>query len=211
MSDLTWNEGLENVRMAYRVVAAYQQRVLSMLKIACKEFEPLDFAVWFPTEHDTPPQRATDLRRRWAWDFLPLNVFAVCLNTAGNRRWTVRRGDVVVFLYFCADWGFVDHTRLISYSSEPDPVRLPPVKDGESYFSIFAYRWEGDDREVDCYHDLWNTDDIEGADEAAVLDDKGDYSLFYTEISLSELETQDGFVEAVRGFKNRLLTEFGSI
>ncbi|PJE28918.1 hypothetical protein SAMN06297129_1225 [Pseudooceanicola antarcticus] len=207
MTDLTWGESLKNLRVAYRTVAAYQERVLSMAKIAGEAFEPLSFAVWFATEHAMAPQRTTDPRNKWTWDFLPMNSFALCLNSSGKRRWTIREGELVVFLYFCADDGFTSYGHANPAPEGPDPAMLPSASEADSWFEMYAYRWLGSDCEIDCYDDLWATDDLPGSDLCPVTSKNGEFSLSYFGVSISELETQESFSSAVSGFKARLEAE----
>ncbi|NDW01927.1 hypothetical protein [Salipiger sp. PrR002] len=95
---MTWTDSLRNVRTAYRVVAAYQQRTLAMMKLARREFEPLNFACWFATEHDVAPPQRVDPLRKWSWDFVPMQSCAIALNSVGTRYWTIKPGECIVYL-----------------------------------------------------------------------------------------------------------------
>lgn len=82
MSDVTDNalgEVLSDVRKAFRIVAAYQQRTLQLIDYICRLFPELEYDFWTP-EHWSPTGRnILPSQGKWAIDGLPFYSFSVLL------------------------------------------------------------------------------------------------------------------------------------
>lgn len=208
--EMTWTDSLRNVRTAYRVVAAYQQRVMAMMKLARREFEPLTFAGWFPTEHGTVPKTGTDPVDRWIWDFLPMQCFALALTGQDSKRyWTIQKGDCVVFLASFADSGFWEACQENSRTG-PQPSKLSSEEETEASFCIYAYQWLAEPRQVDLRHDFWDHCDPEGCEEGPRKGGNGNWQMMCLELNLEQAETQEVFIKAITRFRDRVNTEFGN-
>jgi hypothetical protein len=207
MSDLDWGQSLANVRKAYRVVAAYQQRVQAMMKIAGREFEPLEFANWFATQHNMPPRRSTDTKDLWTWDLLPMNSCAVFLNENGMRRWDIKTGETFVFFAFTSDSGFW-HAIQEQPGKCPDPSKLEAAEDCETSFQLYAFQWLTAPQSVDCWHDFWDQDDPDGIGMTPATSADGRWQVMYVEEDLANLETEEAFTTHVRTFRDHVNTAF---
>lgn len=84
---------LRTVREAYRVVHAYQRRVLDMMAALDREFatRQLSFSWWSPACTLRPPERSSRsvLGDRWAWDLSPgvAMSFAWSHEPSANAPW----------------------------------------------------------------------------------------------------------------------------
>lgn len=207
MSDLEWGQSLANVRTAYRVVAAYQQRVQAMMKVASREFEPLKFANWFATEHGMPPQRTGNPADVWTWELLPMNSCVVLLNESGIRRWEIKTGEVSVFCAFISDSGFW-HAQQQQPHMCPDPGKLAAAEDSQTTFQLYAFQWLSAPEMIDFWPGLWNQDDPDGIGMIPVAGPDGKWQVMFVEEDLVTLETEAAFTTHVRAFHDRVRAAF---
>ncbi len=207
MSDLDWGQSLANVRTAYRVVAAYQQRVQAMMKIAGREFEPLEFANWFPGHINMPPKRASDPKSPRTWDFLPLHCAVVILNEQGNRRWDIQTGECMIVCMFCADSAFLD-TAKDTPKQYPDPSRLPSSFETKTILRIYAFKWLSEPANVDYWNDFWAVEQPDGAIPSPAERTSGKWQVMFVEADLANLETEEAFTTHVRTFRDSVNTAF---
>ena len=109
---------LTDVRKAYRLIHAYQQRVWDLLRTVdhTLALAGLQFQSWAPTEFDSPPKRKTRFFvERWAWDFLPAYNVGCEWQAKGTSAAPTRR----VFVIVAADSGYKNLTQ-----EEPDPSKF---------------------------------------------------------------------------------------
>lgn len=207
MSDLDWRQSLANVRKAYRVVAAYQQRVQAMMKIAGREFEPLEFADWMATDHGMPPPRNKNPMWNWVWDLLPMNCCSVLLNLEGKRIWDIKTGECLVFCVYMSDTAFWE-ARQAHPRVSPDPDRLAPAGEATTCFRMMAFQWLADDRTVNCINDFWNAQHPENIGLTPKTSADGRWQVMFVEADLANLETEEAFTTHVRTFRDHVNTAF---
>jgi hypothetical protein len=112
---------LNQVRIAYRLVVAYQRRLLDLVRLVQRgvreQHRSISFESWSPTHWSRPG--ATDLTQKWAWDFVPLHHFDVGWVSAGQPG----PGAFWFWLTHEADTGWeTDGT------GEPDPFEFAPAE-----------------------------------------------------------------------------------
>ena len=95
------------VRRAYRLVHAYQRRLLDLLRVVGDRVRgahpALKFGMWVPVGYSAPPRSDVDpTRDKWAWDFLPLYRFQLDWRTDDKPE----SGALLVGLRHEADTGY---------------------------------------------------------------------------------------------------------
>ena len=79
MPEIRQEDALRDVRDAYRIVHAYQRRILDTMNLIGDAFPEASFYYWDCHNYSHPPQRRSDIRKGWAWDGLPMHAFSVLL------------------------------------------------------------------------------------------------------------------------------------
>lgn len=126
MTNLT--EQMQQVRLAYRLVVAYQRRLLDLASLVherVREAHPRSrFSAWGPSRWGRPG--TNDPTTKWAWDFVPLHHCDIGWRTAPLPA----AGEFWFWLSHEADTGWQ-----ASPPKEPDPLRLRPVEECETLIS----------------------------------------------------------------------------
>lgn len=113
---------LTDVRKAYRLIHAYQQRVWDLLRTVDHDLAHagLRFQRWMPMQYMSPPKSKTRFFvERWARDFLPAYHIGCEWQEEGTAAKPIRR----VFIIVAADSGY-DSTS----EAEPDPSAFEPAE-----------------------------------------------------------------------------------
>ena len=147
--DLT--AALENVRRAYRVVAAYQRRTLRTFELIEAKFPEMKFYYWTPRLYRQPPQRASSPLDRWGWDGLPFYDFSILYTeesvTDGYRP---EPGRWMLDVHVQSDTGYDDESE-----GEPDPERFSSVAESYTNLSLTAWRCDGDQFSKRLWFNVW--------------------------------------------------------
>lgn len=119
---------LVEVRRAYRLIHAYQRRILDMLDESDRWMHRtlhVEFARWRPSLWNRPAEQTTPFfRDRWAWDLLPGLHFWVAWN--GSRGGVSRQ---VVFTVSGDQWN-------PSVGREPEAADLAPPEEATSLLYV---------------------------------------------------------------------------
>lgn len=130
---------LEDVRRAYRLVAAYQQRVIYFLEEVERAFPELKFFWWMPERFKVPPRGGTHPNDRWTWDGLPYfstsNYFMFPGTSSGGK---MPSNQFFLIVDICADTGFDLGKETASFHG-PDPATFPLVSDTSSVADFYFY------------------------------------------------------------------------
>lgn len=121
---------LTDVRKAYRLIHAYQQRVWDLLRVVDHTLAHagLPFQHWQPMQFWSPPQKKTRFFvERWAWDFLPAYEIGCEWQEESKAALPVRR----VFVIVAADSGYDNSTQ-----EEPDPSKFEPAEKSKTAIRI---------------------------------------------------------------------------
>lgn len=151
---------LENVRHAYRVVWAYQRRMLDTINAITAEFPDTRHYWWRPNMSDCIKSHANSdpVQDRWAWDSLPLYNFSLLRlprePRIGKDRDLIqpRKGDWMLEITHEADSTSLENH---SVDGEPDALDFRAVREGETSLSLFLWRC---DREIGetTWADAWD-------------------------------------------------------
>lgn len=95
------------VRRAFRLVHAYQRRLLDLLRLVGDRvraaYPDPNFGMWSPSGYSAPPRSDVDITRgKWAWDFLPLYRFQLDWRSSDRPK----AGALLVGLRHEADTGY---------------------------------------------------------------------------------------------------------
>lgn len=123
-------DALVDVRKAYRIVHAYQQRLWHLFRTIDHILGSagLSFKGWYPMRYCSPPKSKTKFFvDRWAWDFLPaFEIGCEWEEKAGTRKF-VRR----VFIIAAADSGYRAPKQ-----GEPDSNTFEPAEKTRSEIRV---------------------------------------------------------------------------
>ena len=186
---------LIDVRKAYRLVYLYQKNILSTAERFVQEFS-CTFYWWTPTETSPPPQRGTDITRRWTWDLLPLYSTALLYTSVGGQPSEHAPGEWMLALHLTTDSEFeVD-------GEEPNPIDFGEAEDSETSITVSLWYCKKafDDN---WFYGIWNNIDYP-EDEFQEYETPEGLICVKKEFSLSELETEELIVNATQDFKELL-------
>lgn len=197
MSEVNYTNVLQDVRQAWRIVAAYQQRVIHLLSSVEAYFPDLAQSFWDPASYRRPPSTGKSPAERWTWDGFPyyhtINWFTLI---GTNSKSELKSGDWFLVMEIKADSGFdaeaVQHTA--SFNG-PDPANMPPVEHTDSELHLYAYCVTGVPDDGISADDIWDADEDEGTDESPgkwVSLAGGSSKRLYWKKSLAELFQEGG-------------------
>ena len=190
-------KALVDVRKAYRLIYLYQKNILSTVDRFVQEFSGV-FYWWTPTESSAPPQRGTNLTKRWAWDLLPLYSAAI-LYTSGGENTEHFPGDWLLSFQLTTDSSFE------SDGEEPNPINFEPAEDGET--SIIISLWYCKKAiSSNWFWGIWNEKEYPEGDYEEFDSPKG-LVCINKEFSLEDLETEEMIINSANDFK-KLLSKY---
>lgn len=189
---------LADVRKAYRLIYFYQKNILSTIEKFAQEFAGT-FYWWTPTEYSPPPQRGTDIVKRWAWDLLPLYSTAILYKSEGGQSDEHSPGEWLLAFQLTTDSAFeVD-------GEEPNPTTFDPAEESET--SIIVSLWYCKKSiSSNWFYGIWNNLDYPEGDFTEYDSPEG-LVCVKKEYSLEELETEELITNSVEEFK-KLLTSY---
>ncbi len=127
---------LTDVRRAYRLLWAYQRRMLDTIHVIADAFEEHAFYVWTPTYFDPPCRYTKDPLENWAWDMLPMVAISYLCLPFGADRNRPKAGEWMLEIYLVSDTGF----ELLETRNEPDSKAFEPAEMTAS--EIWLYAWQ---------------------------------------------------------------------
>lgn len=129
---------LAQVRAAYRLIHAYQRRILDLLAVLDEELGRLrlEFVEWRTPYYNAPVRSdSKPFRGRWAWDLLPgYSFWCSWENTDKTKPW--RR----IFVHVATDTVFEEFKK--TARGEPMAEKMPRVEDSPSELWISLYSSE---------------------------------------------------------------------
>jgi hypothetical protein len=191
-------KALIDVRKAYRLIYLYQKNVLSTIERFVQEFSGV-FYWWTPIEFSTPPQRGTDLTKRWAWDLLPLYSAAILYTSEGGENTEHSPGDWLLSFQLTTDSSFE------AKGEEPNPNNFGPAEDSET--SIIVSLWYCKKAiSSNWFWGIWNEKEYPDSDYEEYEFPKG-LVCIKRKFLLEEMETEELIINSVKEFK-KLLTKY---
>lgn len=190
-------KALVDVRKAYRLIYLYQKNVLSTIERFAQEFA-VTFYWWTPTEFSAPPQRGTDLTKRWAWDLLPLYSTAILYTSEGGQSTEHSPGEWLLSFQLTTDSSFE------ADGEEPNPTTFDPAKESET--SIIVSLWYCKKAiSSNWFYGIWNNQEYPENEFEEYVDPEG-LVCVKKEYSLERLETEELITNAVEEFKELLIS-----
>ena len=136
-----WNDALCDVRKAYRLVAAYQERVARTIQALSAEFPSHRYYTWAPLQIDRliTKGKAPHLDRS-PWDALPLYHYSVLLLPRGADPMRIRKGQCMIEFNIETDTSFdIEDDEQLGPDGHPDPAKLVPAADSGSALRIVGW------------------------------------------------------------------------
>ena len=209
---MDFDKTLADVRRAYRIVAAYQQRVFHLLHQIREAFPSLSFSHWEPGYVEPPPRRNTDIidiskRESPVWSGLPYENFRVYLRSTDKKNAPLEQGEWLIDCWFAADtklWESVWEEG--PHIDGPDLSKLHSVKKTDSEVWMYVYRMT-ERKEIDFLKEI---DDVEWEEEVGQWFDHplGGCRYLYVETKMAKLFVEGGTDTFLKKVKS-LLSEEG--
>ncbi len=186
---------LVDVRKAYRLLYLYQKNILSTIDKFAQEFS-CTFYWWTPTETSPPPQRGTDITKRWAWDLLPLYSTALLYYSEHSQPADHSPGEWLLAMHLTTDSEFE------SNGEEPNPINFEKAEDSET--SIIASLWYcRKAMKENWFYGVWRELDYPDEEYREYESPEG-LICVQKEFSLNELENEELIIKATQEFKRLL-------
>ena len=142
-------DAMTDVRRAYRLVWAYQRRMLDMVQAVVKAFPETTHHYWTPTEFDGLPRRASDPIGCWAWDALPYYSVSWLRVVEGlEEKHMPLAGRWMLEIQHEADNGWKDG------KDEPDARIFEKAENSSSTLSIII--WKSEVEKPGNWYAAWN-------------------------------------------------------
>ena len=196
--DRDLDEAFQDVRRAYRLIAAYQRRALDIVDELVRQFEKFQFYYWSPVQFAPPPRRSSDPVGRWAWDGLPYYCFSCLYLPVGAKLDEPKKGEWRLKINIDADTGYS------AGDDEPDPTKFRDVTECESLLRLYGWRCEADDNVGDWYYGLWDVDDWPKTEGVLQPVEKGNYSVGFQAHRLSEITSENDLPGIARSFSKMM-------
>lgn len=155
MPEISQEDALRDVRDAYRIVHAYQRRILDTMNLVGDAFPEASFYYWDCLNYNHPPQRSSDIRKVWAWDALPMHGFSVFLTREMPESYRVKPGGWMLELSALADDAFESEGE-----GEPDATSFAGSDQAGTKFDLVMWRYDGNNQEKQStWHGEWSSHD----------------------------------------------------
>lgn len=158
-----WNDALRDVRNAYRIVAAYQERVDRTVQAVAAEFPVHRYHAWTPVQRQWLPalRGPTAFRDRSPWDGLPFKNYSVLFTPLDADPDRIRQSDCMIEVSVEADEAYdVWDEDLYGREAYPDPGKLKPAAESDSMLTMVA--WVADKnlpKNRTWFQHVWNEHD----------------------------------------------------
>lgn len=142
---------LTDVRRAYRLLWAYQRRVLDTVTRIAAAFDDLSFVHWLPHDFDRPAGASTNPAEKWAGDLLPMLSASFLYLPSSADRTMANKGQWMLDVAVVSDSGYPEGDQL----SEPDPAKFEPVEVSNSSIELYVFQ-SLSRRPIRWINDLWH-------------------------------------------------------
>lgn len=149
---------LTGVRHAWRIVAAYQQRLFFLLRQIEAGFPDLTLSYWEPAYTDRPPKGTTKPWNKWNWDFLPLHSTYNWFTQTKTKNDPMEVGDWFMVVTILTDTGFDNEGEESSSFNGPDPMKMDPVEETETWIYLSIYQVTSKIKDI-TPADIWHADE----------------------------------------------------
>ncbi|AJC79780.1 hypothetical protein IE4803_CH02591 [Rhizobium etli bv. phaseoli str. IE4803] len=214
-SENNLTQALEDVRAAYRLLYAYQQRTLDTISLVIDQFTDRTFYQWANLLCAMPPARGTSPFGRWTWDFLPIYNTSFLFTKAGDASNHPQESDWLLEVKLGTDSG---HAEFWGGNIEPSIADLGDVAETRSSLSLIVWKCvETFPKNSNWYNHVWydhpwpTRDELEAGTPAVVAD--GKIRSFQVDAPLEELHDRASvvhFTDSAKATFARLLgMDFG--
>jgi hypothetical protein len=196
------SNALKEVRLAYRVVWAFQRKILDLCATISDKFDR-EFYYWYPIETDmTPMGRKDPTNDRWAWDFLPLYYFSILYLGPGNETYIPRAGDWMLEISIRAD-DSVD----LSGNTEPNPAKFDSPEKGSSKLTLYGWFCTRT-KNGNWVDDVWDKLDWPKNENILVHHKESGIKVVGKSFGLTDLISPEAVSSVVNQFKELLRNQF---
>ncbi|KQU93897.1 hypothetical protein [Devosia sp. Root105] len=201
MSDL--GSTLVDVRRAYRLVWAYQRRVMDVVQFISSNFQNHEFYAWTPLKFNGSPQLTTNILRRWAWDGLSLYKASIFFRPVGADPDKLVKDQWYLEVHIDSDT-----VEFPEGKAEPDASKFPDVTTTRSKIVLIAWLNTGAAR-ANWYHQMWNTSEWPEGDREIVEQSHMPVSCIQLTYDLADFSGKPPIELAVAEFKGMIRAELG--
>lgn len=129
------SEALLDVRRSYRVIGAYQKRILGLMDYVRRSLPGALFHDWEPEFWDKPARKVLPSDRKWTLDGLPFFAFSVKL-LIPSKAMDSEQFECAIQILHNADTGVDD----VDFEKESDLSELENPRETESV--LYFYGWK---------------------------------------------------------------------
>ena len=191
---------LTDVRRAYRLLWAYQQRVFDIVAKVAGCFEELNFYFWDAELGGRPCTGGTHPGVRPGWSLLPVSDISILYLSSKDPN-APKAGDWMLECRIRSDTGI----DMDADGIEPTYQHL--AEDAASVLELYAWRCRRDSR-LNWYHGLWER--VSWPQKMVFsVEVTDDFTVIGATFDLTELATEDAVLDAVASFKSMLAAHGG--
>ncbi len=191
---------LRDVRKAYRLVWAYQRKVMDLVQVISDEFETHDFYAWAPFATARPGQLSTNpMRHKWAWDALPFYKASFLYKGINASNQELKANDWLLEIMLDAD--DVDFDEL--GRGEPDAAKFPDAATTKSMLTLMAWKCT-EDTSLNWYYGVWEKQEPPENDREVLVSSTPPLAATKMTFDLAQLGDRAAILSAVAEFKGHL-------
>lgn len=203
MSDL--RSSLVDVRRAYRLVWAYQRRVMDVVQFVASNFPTHEFYAWTPLKFMGSPQLTTNILRRWAWDGLSFYKASVFFKPIGADPDKLVEGQWYLEVHIDSDTA-----KFPEGKTEPDASKFEDASTTHSRIVLVAWLNTGKAR-ANWYHQMWNPSAWPESDREVVEQSHMPVSCAQLTFDLADFSAKPPIEVAVGDFKQMILAQLAIV
>ncbi|MDO5612783.1 MAG: hypothetical protein Q4G14_06005 [Paracoccus sp. (in: a-proteobacteria)] len=211
MTEVDYETLLTDVRQAWRIVVAYQKRVLFLLQEIEAGFPELAASSWEPGLYARPPRGQTQPWKKWAWDGLSYFATINWFTLPDTRKWDAfPPGNWFIVTRIIADDGY--HAAYKNKAGSiygPDPAQMPPADTSKSYLELMVYKAGKDVEQGLTPYKIWKSDPYDNDAETGVWVPLGNSATrrIWWDVSLADLFTETGTADFILKVREELKKE----
>lgn len=202
MTELT--EALADVRKAYRLIWAYQRRMMDLIQVIADDFEGLQFYAWSPLHTRRPTQLTSNpLKGKWAWDMVPFYKVSFLYKPEGASPHDLAEGDWLLEIHLDSDTAGFEAQR-----GEPDAGKFPDADTSRSTLSLIV--WQCTEAiKANWANDVWKYGSWPAAD--GIAEQLADFTVQVIRVStaLEDLHDKAALRASIDDFKALIRSELG--
>lgn len=195
----------KDVRQAYRLVSAYQDRVLKMMGFLADQFPEVSYYHWSPAFCDLPSRKgSTSPAKRSPDEMLPFYSASIFYLPVANHD--PHKSSWMLEIHHRADAGkFNEHSR--PSGGDPDPAAAHDAASGSSELHLVAWLRDATADNENWYYAVWKPTDWPSDEDILSPVSSGKFSRIRRSVNLKDLANREAVEEMAKNFRKLLKKE----